>query len=413
MAYKHRLTLLLSILLVVLIASWFFNNFTRVSKTIRQDQSPAARRNSLLAAQRFLQSLGHQVESIHGREILVKLPATNDVIVIKHFFTSLAEDKETALLKWVADGGHLVASLGKDYDMNARSSGYSLFDTLKIHRHSDVDMDADADTETQSFQYYEDLETGIATFDPGAYLHIGSREVEFAIVNSTISNENLSDDDNQKTPYHFVQFSYGQGLITLSSDNAFLTNNAIGDHDHAWLLSLIVETQQDPGKIWLLYDLDMPSLWSLLMTYAAPIVSSVVLALLLWLWMAMQRSGPIEETIEIKRRNILEHLNMRSQYLWRHGKHKETLAKTQQLVLESWQQHYPLLLKLNTSQQMEWISKQSGLDLTSTRQALLETPDDNNDLIIQAQRLQHLQTGYPLDKASRINTEQNTHRSTP
>jgi hypothetical protein len=408
MANKHRLTLLLSMLLVVLIASWFFINFTRVSKTNRQDQSPAARRNSLLAAQRFLQSLGHQAESIHGREILVKLPATDDVIIIKHFFTSLAKDKETALLEWVAEGGHLVTSLSKDYAMDARSSGYSLFDTLKIHRHSNVDLDADSEEGKQSFQYYEDLETGIVTFDPDAYLHIGSQEVEFAIVNSTISNENLSDDNNQKTPYHFVQFSYGRGLITLSSDNAFLTNNAIGNHDHAWLLSLIVETQQRPGKIWLLYDLDMPSLWSLLMKYAAPIVSSVALALLLWLWMVMQRSGPIKETVEIRRRDILEHLNMRSQYLWRYGKHKETLAKTQQLVLESWQQHYPLLLKLNTSQQVEWISKQSGLDLTSTHQALLETPDDSSDLIIQAQRLQYLQAGYPSHKTGRINTERNS-----
>ena len=373
MTNKHRLILLLNVLVIVLIASWFFNNFTRVSKTVRQDQSPAARRNSLLAAQRFLQSLGHQVESIHGREILVKFPATDDVIVIKHFFTSLAKDKETALLEWVADGGHLVTSLGKDYDMDARSSGYSLFDTLKIHRHSDVDLDVDSEAGKQSFQYYEDLETGIVKFDSGAYLHIGSRETEFAIVNSTISDENLSDDENQKIPYHFVQFRYGQGLITLSSDNAFLTNNAIGDHDHAWLLSLIVETEHHPDKIWLLYDLDMPSLWSLLIKYAAPIVSSVAIALLLWLWMAMQRSGPVVETIEIRRRDILEHLNMRSQYLWRYGKHQETLAKTQQLVLEIWQQHYPLLLKLNTNEQIQWISKRSGLDLTSTRQALLET----------------------------------------
>ncbi len=161
MTNKHRLILLLNVLVIVLIASWFFNNFTRVSKTVSQDQSPAARRNSLLAAQRFLQSLGHQVESIHGREILVKFPATDDVIVIKHFFTSLAKDKETALLEWVADGGHLVTSLGKDYDMDARSSGYSLFDTLKIHRHSDVDLDVDSEAGKQSFQYYEDLETGI------------------------------------------------------------------------------------------------------------------------------------------------------------------------------------------------------------------------------------------------------------
>ncbi len=396
MTNKHRLILLLNVLLVVLIASWFFNNFTRVTKTVRLDQSPAARRNSLLAAQRFLQSLGHQVESIHGREILTKLPVTDDVIVIKHFFTSLAKDKEITLLEWVADGGHLVTSLGKDYDMDTHSSGYSLFDTLKVHRHSDTDLDADADTGKQLFQYYEDWETGTVKFDPDVYLHIGDRETEF-----TITNSSLNDSDTEKTPYHLVQFNYGQGLITLSSDNAFLTNKSIGDHDHAWLLSLIVETNQDPAKIWLLYDLDMPSLWNLLIKHAAPIVSSVAIALLLWLWMTMQRSGPLVETIETRRRDILEHLNMRSQFLWCYGKHQETLAKTQQNILEKWQQHYPLLLKLNIDEQMEWISKQSGLDLTSTRQALLETLVESNDLIIQAQRLQYLQAGYPPNKPAR------------
>ncbi len=403
MANKHRLILLLNVLLVVLIASWFFNNFTQVSKTVHQDQSPAARRNSLLAAQRFLQSLGHQVESIHGREILVKLPTTDDVVVIKHFFTSLAKDKETALLEWVADGGHLVTSLSKDYDMDAHSSGYSFFDTLKIHRHSNADHDADTDTGKQSFQYYEDWETGAVTFDSSAYLHIGDRETEFTITNSSLNNSNT-----KKTPYHFVQFNYGQGLITLSSDNAFLANKSIGDHDHAWLLSLIVETNQDPGKIWLLYDLDMPSLWSLLIKYAAPIVGSIAIALLLWLWMAMQRSGPLVETSETKRRDILEHLNMRSQFLWRYGKHQQTLAKTQQIVLEKWQQHYPLLLKLSNDAQIQWISKQSGLDLASTRQALLETITDSNAMIIQANGLQYLQTGYPPNNTDQTNTEQHT-----
>jgi hypothetical protein len=211
-----------------------------------------------------------------------------------------------------------------------------------------------------------------------------------------------------------VQFKYGQGLITLSSDNAFLANKSIGDQDHAWLLSLIVETNQDPGKIWLLYDLDMPSLWSLLIKYAAPIVGSIAIALLLWLWMAMQRSGPLVETIETRRRDILEHLNMRSQFLWRYGKHQQTLAKTQQIVLEKWQQHYPLLLKLSNDAQIQWISKQSGLDLASTRQALLETITDSNAMIIQANGLQYLQTGYPPNNTDQTNTEQhtNSNRST-
>jgi hypothetical protein len=152
----------------------------------------------------------------------------------------------------------------------------------------------------------------------------------------------------------------------------------------------------------------MPSLWSLLIKYAAPIVGSIAIALLLWLWMAMQRSGPLVETIETRRRDILEHLNMRSQFLWRYGKHQQTLAKTQQIVLEKWQQHYPLLLKLSNDAQIQWISKQSGLDLASTRQALLETITDSNAMIIQANGLQYLQTGYPPNNTDQTNTEQHT-----
>lgn len=407
MAYKHRLTLLLNVLLIVLMASWFFSHFTRVSQTVRQDQSPQARQNSLLGAERFLDSLGHQVESIHGRQILDTLPPVNDLIVIKHFFSSLAEDKETALLNWVNDGGHLVTSLDKDFDKDADSSGYRFFDRLEVHRHSDDAFNTDSESGQESFQYYQDSEKGRVEFNPGAYLHIGNRDPEF-----TISNSTLKDTSSKKEPYHFVQFRHGEGYITLTSDLGFLSNKAIGDLDHAWLLSLIVETNQNPNKIWLLYDLDMPSLWSLLMTHATPMVCSIVILLMLWIWMAMQRSGPLEEAIDTKRRDVLEHLNMRSQFLWQHGKHEHTLAKSQQLVIKRWHQNYPSLLKLSTEKQMEWISQHSGLSVSSTHQALLESMTESDDLITQAQGLQHLQSGLTSEYRSTQLIKPKTNRNT-
>lgn len=388
MAYKHRLISLLSVLLIVLMVSWFFNHFTRVSKPVRLGQSSEVKRNSLAAAQRFLESLGYQFESIHGRDILTTLPSVNDCMIIKHFFSSLAADKEQALLDWVANGGHLVTSLDKNYDENDDTSGYHFFDTLGIQRHFNTYHSDGTSAGQASFQYYNDLESGKVEFDPDAYLTLGERETDFAIPARSISSE-----DDDVPAYHFVQFHYGQGYITLSSDNRFLTNSEIGKHDHAWLLALITGTHKTPEKIWLLYDLVMPSLWSLLIIHAAPLVSSIVVCLLLWTWITMQRSGPLLDTVETKRRDILEHLNMRSQIRWRYGQHQQTLAKTQQLVLKHWQQHYPFLARSSMDEQVQWISEHSGLSLSDTRHALLEPVNDNQGLVLQAQRLQQLRTG--------------------
>jgi hypothetical protein len=394
---RHRLIMgAIGLLLLVAAVTWFLQNYEQVDVEIETDVADAVRSNPLIAAERFLAANGYDVMSVSGRQLLDDLPGRSDTLVINNLFHSLSTAREKALLDWVENGGHLVITPKKSWT-DKDNSGYRLLDRLGIHRHgSDFTLfgltpDIPAIQDSISFLFPGIEEPLEAQFRSTTWLHSDKRLPDFAIPKGGLTR---ADDDpahvngKETDPeYHLVQLRYGSGLVTVTSDNRFLTNDFIGKHDHAWLLYLLTDSN---SKVWLLYDKSMPSLWSLLIDHASPLLAAAALLLSLVLWHSMRRIGPLLEPVENRRRDLMEHLDATSRFYWRNRDQAYVTRTTQQLVLDYWKSQHGCLMRLPEQEQVEWISNHSGLELNEVEFALFRDVENREQLTRQAQLIQLL-----------------------
>jgi hypothetical protein len=386
----------IGVLLLVAAVTWFLQNYERVDVEVETDIAEAVRTNPLIAAERFLTANGYDASSVSGRKLLDELPAPSDTLIINNLFHSLSTAREQALLDWVEHGGHLVITPKKSWSKND-NSGYPLLDRLGIHRHgSDFTLfslspDILAGEESISFLFHGIEEPLEAHFRNTTWLHSDQRTPDFGIPRGGLTRPGADSgqvDGNETDPeYHLVQLTYGSGLVTVTSDNRFLTNDLIGKYDHAWLLSLLTDRN---GKVWLLYDKSMPSLWSLLVEHTFPLLAAATLLLCLVLWYGMRRIGPLLEPVENRRRDLIEHLDATSRYFWRNGDLAYVTRATQQLVLDYWRSQHGCLMHMREQEQAKWISNHSGLELNEVEFALFRDVENSEQLTRQAQLIQLL-----------------------
>jgi hypothetical protein len=398
---RKTLLVLLSLLLVAAATTWFFRNFERVNAEITTEVSPEVRRNPFLAAERFLAASGREAESSRGRDLLQQLPSPADTLIINHLFESLSNEKEQALLDWVRAGGHLMLTPRTSWSKQERS-GYRLLDELGIHRHG-VEARGfvaaavnDSLGDTIVFRVPGVGEPLEAAFIDTLWLEMDAGLPDFSIPSrgkqqepSATADPGLRGDANdaRKQRYHLIQRRLGKGLVTVTSDNIFMSNASIGDLDHAWLLWLL--TDRD-GKVWLLYDKSMPSLWSLLMRHASPAVISFAILILLLLWYGTRRIGPLITAETSGRRDLIEHLDATSRYHWRNGDRDYIAADTRRQVIGFWQRQHSQLSHMSPDEQAEWIGSHSGLDAQEIRAALFREAQNREEFVRQAQTLQLL-----------------------
>jgi hypothetical protein len=402
---------LFAIAVVAAAILWFFKTYEKVEVEVVSDVSEEVRRNQLLAAERFFEANGYEVESTTGRSLLKKLPPVDDTLIVNNFFSSLTKEKEQELLDWISDGGHLMLT-PRIFWTKEKKSGYPLLDDLGIERRGfelsifGVDLEnysADSGIDFKVPGVDEPVE---AWFSRTSWLVLDDWNPDYSIPYRGIGSEGDDDEKKEKTPglaeiieeaektqdddrqrYHLVQTAVGNGLITVTSDNRFMHNEYIGDLDHAWLLTLLTDTR---GKIWLLYDKSMPSLWELFVRHGSPVLVALALLLFLAIWHSMRRAGPVLGTDETSRRDLVEHLDATSRYHWRNDNREHVTGATQKQVLDFWHRQHSFLARMDQDQQVEWISVHSGLEKDDIRLALFSDVENSEQLVRQAQTLQLL-----------------------
>jgi len=77
-------------------------------RTVQVPKSSLAYKHKLLAAGRYLERYGYNVETADSVDFLKELPSTNSVIIFNYFPGSLTDDYYTRIEQWVRDGGHLI-----------------------------------------------------------------------------------------------------------------------------------------------------------------------------------------------------------------------------------------------------------------------------------------------------------------
>lgn len=373
MANRLYLGILMSLLLLLSLFGgiWFVHNFERQSEEVRSGFSPAARRNPWLAAERFLQHLGIQVESLSGREYLLAPPVDSGVLLVRDLGPGLPPQREQRLLEWVAAGNHLILSLQRIPDSD--ESNHPLLERFGVSLHSLESSEPEQTADPVMVELPGASESIRVIFDPQRSLQLDEVSADWQVPAST--------------GYHLLRFNYDAGTITLLSDNRFLSNTEIDEQDHALLLGRLVG---DSPRAWLLYSSQMPSLLDLSWKKAPYLLISACLSVLVLLWWLTRHSGPKLVKARAARRDLLEHLQASAEFLWQQDKAAGLQEQTRQLVEKLWLRQHPRLQRMDRQARCAWLAQRSGINPEAIERALYNEQTDERGLIRASSLLQRL-----------------------
>jgi hypothetical protein len=365
------MTIVFALILLLLVGGifsyWFLQNFEYVSEQVRGNLGKEARRNPLLAAERYLSHLGLTVQSHSGRQLLVDPPSQPGLLLVRDLGPPLPESRVSTLLAWVERGGQLVVAPGNAMEEGARHPLLAHFSVL-------LETEESSDSEQQgpiTVAWNEVLLE--VDFDSDRWLSVDSEEPHFA----------LPDDGYP----HLLRFSWGAGKVTFLSDNDFLTNAQIGESDHALLLAYIAG---DVDDAWLLYDSQMPSLISLLWRHAPYLLITLALFGIVVIRQLQHTTGPRLSPRITKHRDLLEHLQASAEFAWRHNPSVGLLETSRREVEKRWLASHPLLQKLDQQARCNWLAQQTGMTAESIQRALYSEHGDTGQLIKTTTNLQRL-----------------------
>ncbi len=373
---------------------WFFTNYERRVTEIRAEVSPQARRNPFLAAERFLNRLGVEVESISGRDRLVNLPPDGDVLVVNNFGPDLPAQREGALLAWLNRGGHMIIVAREEWDEEDETSGDQLLARFGTRLHIDSSSSGE-DEDTESI-----LDEAGLGFQKGAdYPPVEARFTAEDKLIKVAFNPHRTLEDSEDTATgtvfsaygnHLLQYQVGDGILTILSDIRLLANDHIGEHDHALFLAMLVGRN---AKVWLLYSSNMPSLVTLLWRAAPSLVVSFLLLVVLSLWRFTGRTGPLLTAASTTRRNMLEHLDASAAYAWRTDRAGRMFKASQNAIEQKWQRRHPTLGAMDRKARCEWIAEQTGMVPRAVDAALYGNVATEQDFIKVSAAQQKLAAG--------------------
>lgn len=347
------------ILLTLLIAAgcaaaayWFYTHFEKVKKEIDIGYQGEARNNDLLAAQRFFQSFRLAASSHEG---MVDLPPTQATLILPGARYEMGQGEAQRLRHWVQSGGHLVVVPSNAYGDHFDRAD-ALLDPLGIHA---------VETEAPQSQGLIDVDW------PGEkdFMTVSSdADIRLEIYGAQKLSLSLEDNDG----IYLMRLPLGKGWITVLPDARFMRNSRLGSNDHAAYLWRVAQVDA-PRPVWLVYQDNMPPLPEWLARNAWQVLLAAALLLILGLWAASRRFGPLAASPPIMRRRLLDHVEASGRFLWRHGQ-AESLMKGVRLGLHrALELRHPAWASLPSALLYQRLGELSGLTSAQVQLALLYT----------------------------------------
>jgi hypothetical protein len=359
--------------------AFFVENFEKVEYQSIPRYSSEARRNQFLALERLLSHWEMEVQSVPGRDLLLDPPDEVGVMVVANFGPNLPDGREQALVDWIARGGHFVIRATEYWDEDTETSGNHFIDGLGAQLHAGEDYEDDIVTAE-----LDTTEGSISVgFRTSAYLLDASAEAVYALPAADAG-------------YHVLSYERGQGSVTVISDIGFLSNYGIDENDNV-LYALALTGGRPAQPVWLLFDTNMPSLWTLLAKHGATALISVAVFVLTYLWYLTCRAGPILSPPDRVRRDLMEHMDATANYCWRLDRAAGLFKRSQLMLEESWRRKHFQLSKMDPGSRAEWIAARTGRSQAEVADALYAVADDDLAIInasrVQQDLTQELQSG--------------------
>ncbi len=176
----------------------------------------------------------------------------------------------------------------------------------------------------------------------------------------------------------------GDGDIWVLSDMDIFRNHRLHHLDHAALLEHI---SLEHTQVWWATSIDVPPLSSWAWQRAWPLILSLLIVLLVFLWQHMPRRGVILSLSERQPHDFTDHLRAAAALLWRINQKRPLLEPLQRDVMNRLARHPG---GSDPQRRDQLAAEISGLDSELVRQALHDLPDNDAALQQQVSLLQHL-----------------------
>ncbi len=389
-----RVSLIVVAILSLLVGSlvwWFFTTHERYEKVIQLGYAGEAATNKFYAAELFLEKFNMQIESLPSILELKEMPSKNDVLFIPTKRYDIGADRVAELLDWVKQGGHLIV-LAR-YSHSEKKSKDELFNELGVTTDQSYDaspfldliLDESEDKE-ESQDEAEKMPDDESDKEDRDLNDRWTRAVVNIPVNDQIEDKKVAflssrwmDNEGRYEPSwevkgkngsHLIEFQIEDGWVTLLSEIDFLTNRNLKKNDHAAFLHTLVHINNSDRKLWIIRNDDNPSLLSILLDKYYPAVLAFIAFVLIWLWYASRRFGPIARDPERVRRSMSEHIVSTGHYQWRNKNRNELLASVQKALHEQIVQTRPLWVRLPDKELAEKLAKLAGLEQEKVYQAI-------------------------------------------
>jgi len=366
------LTLLL-LLMLSLSGYWFYKNFSWVNEREKVGFQGIAKTNQLLAAEFFLRKMGVKVQQINALIALRDLPPVDYSLLISTQRETINKDLSQHLLDWVKSGGHLIIEAKYLYGKALKKTqekqqlldddllrDWSLFSRKNSAKKSNKDipvkvlLDYSLSRDRQAAQ--QSIEVNFP-YDMSLSQSLNTQQQSWLI----------KDDSGR----YLLQFSLGEGLLTVLTSSNIFYNKQIADYDHAQFLHYLVQLSRHDAGVWLVRVDDMPPLWQWLWSNAWYLMVSLSLLFLLWLWRAPLRLGPVLADRPLARRSLLEHIRASAYYRWHNKQSAFLLMQVQQQLWQRIKKNYPDIDKHKAEQQYSILADISGMDSALIKDALL------------------------------------------
>ncbi len=356
------------LLLLAGLGYWLDRHLLREPDYSLTEAAATVRRNRFYAAERLLTRLGAQAHSVPEPSDLPAQVDGNAALVLSLPSYALTPTQTAALLDWVAAGGHLLIGVDQTYEPGRGDD--PLLDALQLKvwqadKWSEKPLQLEPTPETPALQ---------VQFQSLYYLQEQGLEAVWQ----------AADPQGNR----LLQYSWGQGWVTVLSDLDPFTNDRLAEYDHADLLWTLVG---DRPAVWLQYRPRVPSLLQLLWTYAWMPLLGLLLTLAAAIRTYSYQLGPLLLTRTEERRSLLEHLQAGGRFLWHHDAQAALLEAVRQRLTVRLERRWPHWQQLNPAEQTQRLAELSGLSREQVthawQTATVPTPREFLLVVQQLQRI--------------------------
>ena len=350
---RQRIVAFALAIVAAALGAWLYFNFEHGPEREYVGYQGEARTNSLLAAMRLYERMGKATRTIKRPLQLAELPP-GGTLVLARFRSGISTPTIERLLAWVQAGGHLIVAA------EWYSSPDPILDRLELER---GEMRGRSPRSGPSI----------------VKLPHAPREMKVVIGSRVELGERSPRalhrvEDGRGTI--LLHYGHGAGQVTVLNSMSFMTNAAIGLHDHAEFAWQLLGFNPASPQVVMASRIETPSLMTALAENASQALVVAGLLLAVWLWRVIPRFGPLIPDPVPARRRLLDHLRASGLFHWNSGDVGRLTAAARENCMVRIARTHPVIAALPVPQRATRFAEITGLPEDDILAALTGQPAD-------------------------------------